>query len=132
MERSGVRILQTVDYDVWLLRWPPGTRVTPHDHGDSAGAFAVLEGELLELRWQTSLPECRLVTPGMMVSFKSGVVHDVVAANQVAYSVHAYSPPLETMSFYDMPVPSSRADGPSDAGRDRTTGYRHSTLFVDE
>ena len=30
-ECDGVRIYRTYDYDAWLLRWPPGTRVTPHD-----------------------------------------------------------------------------------------------------
>lgn len=102
-ERVGVRIHSTQDYDAWLLHWPPGTRVNPHDHGDSAGAFTVLEGELIELRWHASVPECRLVTVGDVVSIGSGVVHDVVATNRVACSIHAYSPPLRAMSFYEFP-----------------------------
>jgi predicted metal-dependent enzyme (double-stranded beta helix superfamily) len=101
--RNGLRILRSPDYEIWLLRWPPGTRVTPHDHGDSAGAFAVVDGELIELRWHASTPECRLVTPGETIPVARGVVHDVVATNRVAYSIHAYSPPLAAMSFYDLP-----------------------------
>lgn len=108
-DRNGVRISRSLDHDLWLLRWPPGTRVTPHDHGDSAGAFSVLHGELIELRWQASVPECRLVAPGETVSFERGVVHDVVATNRVAYSIHAYSPPLEVMSFYDIPSLATRS-----------------------
>ena len=100
-----MRILWTPGYDVWLLRWPPGTRVTPHDHGESAGAFTVVEGELIELRWHSSSTECRLVGAGDFVSIARGVVHDVIATNQVAYSLHAYSPPLETMCFYAVPSP---------------------------
>jgi predicted metal-dependent enzyme (double-stranded beta helix superfamily) len=115
-ERNGMRILCTPDYDVWLLRWPPGTRVTPHDHGDSAGAFVVVEGELIELRWHSSIPECRLVTSGEAVAVARGVVHDVVATNRVAYSIHAYSPPLEAMSFYDVPSPSAQPGWSADAG----------------
>ena len=46
-ERDGVRIHSSSDYDAWLLRWPPGTRVNPHDHGESAAAFTVLVGELI-------------------------------------------------------------------------------------
>jgi Cysteine dioxygenase type I len=107
--RSGVRIFRTPDYDVWLLRWPPATRVTPHDHGDSAGAFAVVNGELIELRWHGSVPACRLVIAGETVPVERGVVHDVVATNRVAYSVHAYSPPLEVMSFYEVPAPAPAA-----------------------
>jgi predicted metal-dependent enzyme (double-stranded beta helix superfamily) len=114
-ERSGRRIFWTPDYDVWLLRWPPGTRVTPHDHGDSAGAFAVVDGELIELRWHGSVPECRLVAAREAVAVERGVVHDVVATNRVAYSVHVYSPPLEAMSFYDVPSPATQAGGSSEA-----------------
>lgn len=110
-EREGVRIHSTHDFDAWLLRWPPGTRVNPHDHGDSAGAFTVLEGELIELRWHASIPECRLVTVGDVVSIASGVVHDVVATNRVACSIHAYSPPLQTMSFYEVPSPAPQSHG---------------------
>jgi hypothetical protein len=115
-ERNGIRLLRTPDYDVWLLRWPPGSRVTPHDHGDSAGAFTVLDGELTELRWQGAIPECRLVRPGEAVSVERGMVHDVVATNGVAYSLHAYSPPLQAMSFYDLPAPAPQVTvftGPS-------------------
>jgi quercetin dioxygenase-like cupin family protein len=115
-ERNGMRVFRTPDYDVWLLRWPPGSRVTPHDHGDSAGAFVVVDGELIELRWQGSIPECRLVGAGETTSFERGVVHDVVATNRVAYSLHAYSPPLQAMSFYDVPAPAPQVTvftGPS-------------------
>jgi quercetin dioxygenase-like cupin family protein len=115
-ERNGMRLLHTPDYDVWLLRWPPGSRVTPHDHGDSAGAFTVVDGELIELRWHGAIPECRLLDGGETVSFARGVVHDVVATNRVAYSLHAYSPPLQVMSFYDVPAPAPQVTvftGPS-------------------
>ena len=108
-ERDGVRIHCTSDYDAWLLRWPPGTRVNPHDHGESAGAFTVVEGELIELRWHASIPECCLLSVGDVVSIASGVVHDVVATHRVAYSLHAYSPPLQTMSFYEVPSPASQS-----------------------
>ena len=116
-ERNGIRVLQTPDYDVWLLRWPPGTRVTPHDHGDSSGAFTVLRGQLIELRWRESIPECQLVTSGETVLVERGVVHDVVATKRVSYSLHAYSPPLETMSFYEVPTPTTHASGRPDSWR---------------
>jgi quercetin dioxygenase-like cupin family protein len=104
-ERRAMRVFLGPDHDVWLLRWPPGTRVTPHDHGDSVGAFSVLEGALIELRWRDSIPDRRLVVPGEAVCVERGVVHDVVATRRVSYSLHAYSPPLDTMSFYDVSSP---------------------------
>jgi hypothetical protein len=56
-----------------------------------------------------SIPECCLLSVGDVVSIASGVVHDVVATNRVAYSIHAYSPPLQTMSFYEVPSPAPQS-----------------------
>jgi quercetin dioxygenase-like cupin family protein len=129
-ERNGMRLLRTPDYDVWLLRWPPGSRVTPHDHGDSAGAFTVVDGELMELRWRGSVPECRLVSTDETVSIARGVVHDVLATNRVAFSVHAYSPPLEAMSFYGVPSQASDGSGPPDGSRHLSLEPSPTTLVV--
>jgi hypothetical protein len=96
-----VRLLATAEFDAWLLRWPPNTRVTPHDHGDSAGAFAVVSGELVELRWFATGPRARTVSPGGPIIIERGVVHDVIAGPGPSLSVHVYSPPLTAMSFYD-------------------------------
>ena len=99
--RTGLRVLATDDYDVWLLQWPPGTSVEPHDHGASTGVFAVVTGELLEIRWSKWLRHSRAVGPGEVVAVERGVVHDVVATAESSLSVHVYSPPLKWMSFYD-------------------------------
>ena len=99
--RSGLRLARTDEYEVWLLCWPPGARVTPHDHGPSAGAFVVLSGRLTEVRWQAGGRSEITLEPGDLVHVAPGVVHDVVADAAPAYSIHAYSPPLTTMSFYD-------------------------------
>ncbi|HTU36858.1 MAG TPA: cysteine dioxygenase family protein [Acidimicrobiales bacterium] len=129
-ERGGIRIRHEHGYDVWLLRWPPGTRVTPHDHGDSSGAFLVLDGDLIELRWQDSIPECRLVSSGETVLVERGVVHDVVATNRVAYSIHAYSPPLEAMSFYQVPFPTADTGGSPDAWRAAPLGTESVSALI--
>jgi len=99
--RSGVRLASTRDFEVWLLCWPAGSRVAPHDHGESAGAFTVLAGRLTELRWEDGLPVQTSLEPGRVVQVERGQVHDVVADDGLAYSVHVYSPPLGSMSFYD-------------------------------
>ena len=101
--RTSLRLLATEECDVWLLRWPPGTAVTPHDHGCSSGAFTVVSGELAEVRWDAALPYERSVSPGQVVSIEAGVVHDVLArGTSPALSIHAYSPPLSSMGFYDV------------------------------
>lgn len=99
--RSGVRLVETDECEVWLLCWPQGTSVSPHDHGDSLGAFAVVAGELTELRWRDGRRVDQTLVAGPVVTIPRGVVHDVISPAGMAYSVHAYSPPLSTMSFYD-------------------------------
>jgi predicted metal-dependent enzyme (double-stranded beta helix superfamily) len=104
-ERSSVHLLATEAYDVWLIGWPPGNRVEPHDHGDSAGAFTVVRGALTEYRWSADgLPRPRVVDTGGVVTIDARVVHDVVAdrahEDGPAISIHAYSPPLREMGFY--------------------------------
>ena len=101
--RTSLRLLATEECDVWLLRWPPGTGVSPHDHGCSSGAFTVVSGELAEVRWDAEVRYERSVSPGQVVSIEAGIVHDVLArGTSPALSIHAYSPPLSSMGFYDM------------------------------
>jgi len=98
--RTGLRILATESYDVWLLRWPAGTAVSPHHHGDSDAAFVVSSGALTETRWLDGRREERQLTRGKGATVERGVVHDV-GAQAEAVSVHVYSPPLARMAFFD-------------------------------
>lgn len=47
-ERWYQRLEQTENHELWLLSWLPGQRTGFHDHFGSAGAFAVVRGELGE------------------------------------------------------------------------------------
>jgi len=101
-ERSGVHLLETEALDVWLLGWPAGSGVEPHDHGDSTGAFTVIQGTLTEVRWSGGR-RLREVGAGEVITVERGVVHDVVAGPEAdipALTLHVYSPPLRTMGFY--------------------------------
>ena len=100
VQRTGMRLIGTDRYDVWLLRWPPGAGVSPHDHGDSAGAFSVVDGELTEVRWLGGATEARSITPGKVITIERGIVHDVIGGTISSLSVHVYSPPLTSMSYY--------------------------------
>lgn len=95
---------------VWLLSWLPGQGTPLHDHGRSAGAFAVVRGALTE----------RVVTPGRrrrgpvrqataeltdgrLRSFGPHYVHQVTnTADEPAISVHVYRPGLRWMNTYDV------------------------------
>jgi hypothetical protein len=95
--------------DMWLLTWVHDTGTDLHDHGDSAGAFTVVSGELEEVRPK---PDGSLVTArlcaGAVRTIAPGAVHDVRSPSALpAVSIHAYSPPLRSMTFYE-----AGTDGP--------------------
>ena len=94
-------------YDTWLIGWDAHQGVDLHDHGGSAGALYVVEGELVETsgrRDDLSLGDLReqRLTVGTARAFGPGHVHRVVNSSAaVATSIHVYSPPLVSMDFYE-------------------------------
>lgn len=101
-DRWWTRLRATADYDLWLLSWLPGLGTDLHDHGDSAAAFAVVQGALTEVRVDGSGHPRRCVRiAGSSTSLAAGVIHDVTGAgSEPAVSIHAYSPPLRAMNYY--------------------------------
>lgn len=102
-QRWWTRLHADETADVWLLSWLPGQATGLHDHGASAAALAVVRGELAEVRidacgwWSRYRRET-----GSITSVPPGLVHDVQGAGTgPAVSIHAYSPPLRRMTFYD-------------------------------
>jgi hypothetical protein len=99
--RSHERLLATELYDVWLIHWPAGSGLPAHDHGGSAGAFAMVAGMLDE---DVADGTRRRIGVGDVASFGPDHVHAVHNRSDVgATSVHVYSPPLGTMSFVSEP-----------------------------
>jgi hypothetical protein len=93
--------------DVWLISWPQYQAAELHDHGGSLGALTVVQGTLTEHRWLPGADRPRLVprrlSAGAHAGFPLGYVHDVVNTDpRPALSVHAYSPPLTAMSYYEI------------------------------
>lgn len=89
--------------DVWLLAWERGQDTDWHDHGGSAGSFAVAEGCLAE---QYRAPSGRRIARRRLpaseaVAFGPAHVHNVAhGGDGSATSIHAYSPPLMAMTYY--------------------------------
>jgi predicted metal-dependent enzyme (double-stranded beta helix superfamily) len=140
------RIRVTDDFEVWLISWLPGQSTGFHDHGVSAGAFAVVWGALDESvvtgraaarkhggqpsRTEGSRPSSPLAPPvahgpritrvaaGDVRSFGPHYVHDVQnsSTGSVAVSVHAYSPPLSSMTRYNLTSGGLAAAGTEGAG----------------
>lgn len=102
LSRTSVRMVATAAYEVWLLGWSATQRVELHDHGGARAAFVVLEGELDELTLTPIGVTRERLGPGSVGTVEAGVIHDVVNAGEAdATSLHVYSAPLETMTFYD-------------------------------
>ncbi len=101
------RLYRDQRLDIWLISWLPTQGTQLHDHGGSAGAFSVLTGELNEAVYRQAAEDQSLTefrrSAGAAVGFGSRYVHDVRNLSDApAVSVHAYSPPLTSMNFYDV------------------------------
>jgi Cysteine dioxygenase type I len=121
-ERWFTRVFGDDELDIWLISWVPGHATELHDHGGSLGALTVLSGSLSEFRWDGKGLRRRRLEAGDQAGFPLGWVHDVVWAPRTAptlqvagsvttiskpvqqptLSVHAYSPPLTAMSYYEI------------------------------
>ncbi|MGB8390924.1 cysteine dioxygenase [Mycobacterium sp.] len=119
-QRWFTRIHGDEELDIWLISWVYGHPTELHDHGGSLGALTVVSGSLNEFRWDGRGLRRRRLDAGDQAGFPLGWVHDVVRAprpvtgstagpastgrepEQPTLSVHAYSPPLTAMSYYEL------------------------------
>ncbi|HZQ34029.1 MAG TPA: cysteine dioxygenase family protein [Mycobacterium sp.] len=107
-ERWFARLHSDDELDVWLISWVPGEPTELHDHSGSLGALTLLSGALHESRWAGDQLRQRTLTAGDQAAFPLGWVHDVTwapaepATVGPTLSVHAYSPPLTAMSYYEI------------------------------
>jgi hypothetical protein len=90
---------------VWLLSWLPEQGTPLHDHGPSAGAFAVVHGTLTERAVAAGRTRVREsaddLTPGRVRYFGPHYVHQVInTQTEPAVSVHVYTPGLSWMNTY--------------------------------
>ncbi|MCH5643730.1 MULTISPECIES: cysteine dioxygenase family protein [unclassified Gordonia (in: high G+C Gram-positive bacteria)] len=120
VHRWATRIHADDDVDVWLISWTPGEATELHDHAGSLGALTVLSGSLREYHWTGDDLAVRILDAGDQAAFPLGWVHDVmqnpprspdasgpveapaIEVSGPTLSVHAYSPPLTAMSYYDV------------------------------
>jgi predicted metal-dependent enzyme (double-stranded beta helix superfamily) len=108
-DRWFTRLHSDDELDVWLISWVPGETTELHDHSGSLGAMTLLTGALHEFRWTGDQLRRRRLAAGDQAAFPLGWVHDVTWAPFGAgsppvstLSVHAYSPPLTAMSYYEI------------------------------
>lgn len=102
--RWHARLHWSPHVEIYLLGWTAEQDTRMHDHGGSVGAFAVAEGRLFEERGRAgsaSIERCEH-GPGAVVGFGARHVHNLGNPGPgPATSIHAYSPPLPFMRFYE-------------------------------
>ncbi len=100
-ERVYASLHRDAHVDVWLLCWTPQNDTGWHDHDISAGAVAVVAGELVEnnLTVAAGGVETR-IGAGKAFCFGPEHIHRLNGAEPGSVSVHAYSPPLWRMGQY--------------------------------
>ncbi len=107
--RRYARLADTARYDAWLISWSPGSCLELHDHSGSVGAVAIVAGRLVEistdLRWRQPV-RTRVAFAGGVFGITKTCVHEVTNPGPGdALSVHVYSPPLRSMTFFDSRPP---------------------------
>jgi mannose-6-phosphate isomerase-like protein (cupin superfamily) len=101
-ERQWIRLPAPDGVDVWLLTWLPDQTTDLHDHGDSTAAYTVVLGAVEEDRIVAGAKRTGRLVAGQTRWLPPHAIHDVRGTvGGPAASIHAYSPPLTTMTWYD-------------------------------
>jgi len=107
LHRHSVQLYRDLHVDVWLICWTNQQETGFHDHDISSGAVRVVEGDLVEDRFELGergFTEVSASRPaGSLFDFGSSRIHRVrhPEGEPPAISIHAYSPPLWRMGYYD-------------------------------
>jgi hypothetical protein len=100
-EAHWIELQSSPHHHVWLLSWPTGTFNGWHDHGESAGAFQVLRGTLLEQTSTNHRRGFRTVIAGEGRCFGPNHIHHLANVRAgTALSVHVYAPRLTASTRY--------------------------------
>ncbi len=102
----SLRLHATAFYDVWLITWPDGSGLEPHDHGNVRSVLHIVDGELTEIfsdRVEGLDPAARILQRGSSTPAEPSVVHALTNRSGTdATTLHVYSPPLADVTFFDL------------------------------
>jgi hypothetical protein len=100
----SLRLIATTLYDVWLITWPAGSGLGPHDHGGARSVLHMVEGELTETfanQREKALPRVRVLRSGDSACADAPFLHDLEnRSGSEATSLHVYSPALSDITLY--------------------------------
>jgi hypothetical protein len=104
ISRWWMLLHEAENFDLRVLSWERDQETDWHDHGGASGAYVVTSGSLVERFRDTDNVSLvtRRIGVGQFATFGASHVHDVVHGDGTpAISIHAYSPPLTGLTFYD-------------------------------
>lgn len=102
-ERHYVSLHRDGHVDIWLLCWTPSNDTGWHDHDQSSGAVAVVDGALVEHNLAIGSDSVTTVVPaGTSYAFGPDHIHRMTGRDAGSVSIHAYSPPLWRMGQYSV------------------------------
>jgi quercetin dioxygenase-like cupin family protein len=103
-ERYSERLVLTTDLEVWMIHWEAGHDTGFHDHDRSGGQVLVVSGAVREDRLVVGgAPVTRIYRAGDSFSFDPSDIHRVLhVEGEPAVTIHAYSPPLDSMGAYEV------------------------------
>ncbi len=86
----------------WVICWSTDHDTGYHDHDVSAGAVAVVRGQVVEERLRVGGPPAeRIAGAGDAFSFRPDDIHRVRhAGGPPAVTIHVYAPPLRRQGAY--------------------------------
>jgi hypothetical protein len=100
-ESHWVKLNSSPYLEIWLIAWPAGTHNGWHDHGESAGAFQVVTGTLLEQIPYDGRRQDSTLVAGQGRCFGESHIHHLANVGvRTALSVHVYAPRLTMMTRY--------------------------------
>jgi hypothetical protein len=105
-ERYFAQLYRDPHVDVWLICWLDQQDTGYHDHDVSSGAVFVCSGVLAEDRFHFDGDRLRQLTrerpAGSVFDFDAAYIHRMRhAGGGPATSIHAYSPALWRMGYYE-------------------------------
>ena len=103
-QRHYEELVRDDHVSVWLICWSEEQDTGFHDHDLSAGAVAVVAGQVREERLTLGgPPRTRIARAGEEFTFSAADIHRVShAPGEPAVTLHAYSPPLWRMGAYEV------------------------------
>ena len=90
--------------EVILIGWGVGQSSTIHDHPDNGCIYRILDGDMVEYRYDTNLERKSIIKlrSGDIGNIMNNQVYHKMAneSDSIASSLHVYSPPNYKMNIY--------------------------------